>query len=133
MHEFSLATQIVESVLEFFRTHGAGDVLKVRLQLGELTCVDAEQLRFCFNAITEGTRLANTALDIEPVSARIRCPHCLYEGAPKYWEGALAGATIPTLECPDCGKAAVATRGHDCEIKSVLFVELPPAHAGDSA
>ena len=130
MHEFSLATQIVESVLEFVQAHPAGEVLKVRLQIGELTCVEAEQLRFCFNSIAERTPLENALLEIEPVSARIRCPHCRYQGAPRYWENALAGARIPTLECPECGQAARAIQGHDCEIKSIQFVDLAPAHAG---
>ncbi len=126
MHEFSLATQIVESVREFTETHAAGEVLKVRLRVGELTCVEAEQLRFCFNSITRETVLEKAVLEIELVTAVVHCQHCAYNGPPKYWDGALAGTTIPTLQCPHCGRAAEATQGHECEIKSVLFDKSKP-------
>ena len=126
MHEFSIATQIVESVLDFARERQAGEVLRVRLQIGDLTCIQTEQLTFCFNSITRETPMAKTLLEIEPVAARVRCPHCSYQGRPRYWKDALVAATIPTLQCPQCGKAAEATRGHECEIKSVQFVGRNP-------
>lgn len=54
--------------------------------------------------------------------AAVRCPHCAYEGSPKYWEGALSAALVPTLQCPECGRAAEAVAGHDCAIKSIKYV-----------
>ncbi len=58
MHELSIASSLVESVLEFLETHKAKKVVAVRLAIGELTCVEAEQLRFCYNSVTEGTAIA---------------------------------------------------------------------------
>jgi hydrogenase nickel incorporation protein HypA/HybF len=129
MHEFSLATQIVENVLEFAQAHQAGEVLKVRLRIGELACVEAEQLRFCFHSITRDTVLENATLEIEPFTAVVRCLHCNYEGPPKYWEGAISGTAIPTLQCPRCSRGTQALAGHECEIKSVQFVNSKPTEA----
>lgn len=129
MHEFSLATQIVENVLEFARARRTGEVLTVRLQIGELTSVETEQLRFCFNSITRETLLKNSQLEIESVSAAVRCGHCHYQGAPKYWKGALWSTAIPTLQCPQCGRVAHAIRGHECEIKSVRFEQHHPTES----
>ncbi len=122
MHEFSIAASIVETVLEFAGTHGVSKVVEVRLAIGELTCVEHEQLRFCFGAITNDSALADAALEIETIPAVVRCPHCAYEGAPKYWDGALAGTQCPTLECPKCSLSAEPVAGHDCAIRSIKYV-----------
>lgn len=116
-------TQILESVLEFSDAREGRKVLRVRLEIGELMCVEAEQLRFCFDSIKQGTPLENSTLDIEFVPALVKCPHCDYEGRPKYWDGVLSTASIPTLQCPNCGKAAAAVQGHDCAIKNVQLLD----------
>jgi hydrogenase nickel incorporation protein HypA/HybF len=118
MHEFSIASSIVEKVVEFAEQHGISKVVGVRLEVGELTCVDVEQLRFCLEAITHDTVVENCAFEVETVDALVHCQHCSYEGPPKYWE-CVQSALLPTLECPECGFAAEAIAGHSCAIKSV--------------
>ncbi len=54
MHELSIASTLVESVLEFANTPPPKKVLKVLLQIGELTCVEPDQLSFCYNRRHEG-------------------------------------------------------------------------------
>jgi hydrogenase nickel incorporation protein HypA/HybF len=122
MHELSIASSIVESVLEFADTHQAKKVLAVRLAIGELTCVEAEQLRFCYTAVTKETAIEESELEIEQTPAVVRCPHCSYQGPPKYWDGALSAASIPTLQCPECGKTAEAIEGHECSIRNIKYV-----------
>jgi hydrogenase nickel incorporation protein HypA/HybF len=122
MHELSIASSLVESVLEFLETHKVTKVVAVRLATGELTCVDAEQLRFCYNSVTEGTAIEESELEIEQTEAVVRCPHCNYQGPPKYWDGALSSAYIPTLQCPECEKAAEAIEGHECTIRTIKYV-----------
>lgn len=122
MHELSIASSLVESVLEFLETHEAKKVVAVRLATGELTCVEADQLRFCYNSITVGTAIADSELEIERTEAVVRCPHCSYQGSPKYLNGALSDAQIPTLQCPECGKAAEAIQGHECTIRTIKYV-----------
>ncbi len=132
MHEFSIATQILESVLEFVQAREPAEVLKVRLEIGELTCVEDEQLRFCYDSIKTETALRNSTLEISSVPAVVKCAWCKYEGAAKRWDGGIA-----TLECPNCGKAAQAIQGHDCAIKSIQLAEThhecDPANAISSA
>ena len=121
MHELSIASSVVDSVLEFAELHQARRIIRVRLAIGELTCVAAEQLSFCYTAITRETLLEDSTLEIETVPAEVRCPACAYAGPPKYWEDALAGAPIATLQCPACGKAAESTGGHDCAIRTIKY------------
>lgn len=122
MHEFSIASSIAETVLEFAEAHGVSKIVEVRLTIGELTCVEHEQLRFCLGAITNDSALAGAALEIETLAAVVRCPHCSYEGPPKYWEGALSATLVPTLECPECSQSTEAVAGHDCAIRSIKYV-----------
>jgi len=122
MHEFSIASAIVESVLGFAEKQRAARIVEVRLTIGEFTHIEQEQLRFCFHAITKETVLEDSALEIETSDAAVRCPHCGYAGPPKYWEGALSAALVPTLQCPECGKAAEPAEGHECAIKTIKFV-----------
>ena len=128
MHEFSLATQIVESVAKFVESRNDGEVLKVRLVIGELAGIEVEQLRFCYNSITRESPLEHSVLEIALAEGRVRCPNCRYQGLPKYLNGTMARAKIATLQCPQCGKSVEATQGHECELQSVHFVEVTPAN-----
>jgi hydrogenase nickel incorporation protein HypA/HybF len=134
MHEFSIASGIVETVLAYAEAHGVKRIVQVRMVVGELTCVETDQLKFCFGAITNGSALEGANLEIDMADAVVRCPHCGYEGPPKYWEGARSAAFLPTLECPTCGRAAEAIAGHDCAIKSIQYVrDSDPADAALSS
>lgn len=122
MHELSIASAVVDSILEFVAERSVKRVLSVKLEVGELSHVEAEQLRFCYVAVTQETPLQDSILEIERVGAVVRCGRCHYSGRPKYWEDALAAAPIPTLQCPSCGGAVEPVQGSDCAIKSLRFV-----------
>jgi len=122
MHELSIASAIVEKILEFVEEKQITKVIEVRLAVGELSCVEAEQLRFCISSITRETPMEDSTLEIEKIDAEVVCPHCSYAGRPKYWEDALSSGPIPTLQCPQCGKAAKPSQGQDCAIKTIKYV-----------
>jgi hydrogenase nickel incorporation protein HypA/HybF len=128
MHEFSIAANIVESISEFVEANPDKKILKVRLQIGELTCIAADQLKFCYESIVKETNLENSMLETEMVPAAVKCPHCHYEGKPRYWDGAMTTA-VATLQCPQCGLAAEAIAGHECAIKTIQFLQSETAAA----
>ena len=122
MHELSIVSSLVESVLQFLEGHEAKRVVALRVAIGELTCVDAEQLRSCYELVTEGTAIAGSELEVEQTKALVRCPKCNFCGAPKYWEDALSNTSIPTLQCPACGFSVEAIEGHECAIQGIKYV-----------
>ncbi len=128
MHELSIASGLVDKLLDFLEQNPDRKIVAVRVAIGELTHIEEEQLRFSYGAITTDTPLEGSTLEIEKIEALVRCPHCHYRGRPKYWDGALSGLPVATLECPSCGKAAEATDGQECGIKSVRLAE-PTAFA----
>ena len=117
MHELSIASGLVEKLLEFAEKNPDKKIVEVRLAVGELSTIEEEQLNFCYSAITTETPLEGSTLQIEKIEAKVECSYCSYQGRPKYWDG------VATLECPRCCKAAEAIEGRDCAIKSIRFTE----------
>lgn len=76
MHELSIAQSVVDAITE--RLPDA-TVCRVRLEIGPLSGVVADAVRFCFDLVTDGTTLAGAALDIDEPHGRARCRHCRAE------------------------------------------------------
>jgi hydrogenase nickel incorporation protein HypA/HybF len=75
MHELSFASDLlaaVESNLE----PGDARVVRVIVSLGSASGIVSESLRFAFEAVAVGTRLAGAELAISTVAARSRCADC---------------------------------------------------------
>jgi len=121
MHEFSIASGLVEKLLDFAEQNPDKKIVEVRVAIGEFTQVEEEQLRFCYESIITEMPIAGSRLTIEAVPGKVFCPHCSYNGPPKYWDGALHGLPVATLQCPDCGKAAEAVAGNECSIRSLRY------------
>jgi hydrogenase nickel incorporation protein HypA/HybF len=73
MHELSICQGIVESVCEAVPE---GEVLAVTVEIGRLSGVVPEAIRFCFDACSRGTRVEGARLDIVDVPGRGRCASC---------------------------------------------------------
>jgi hydrogenase nickel incorporation protein HypA/HybF len=106
MHELAITEGVVAAVAE--RLPGA-KVTAVRLEIGALTGVVADSVRFCFDLVTEGTNLEGASLEILEPAARCRCRACGAQFAPDW----------PILLCA-CGSADVAVlSGRDLRVLSV--------------
>ncbi len=73
MHELAITESIVSSVAE--RVAGRR-VTRVVLEIGKLSGVVPDAVRFCFDLCAEGTGLAGARLDIVQRSGRARCRTC---------------------------------------------------------
>jgi hydrogenase nickel incorporation protein HypA/HybF len=127
MHELSIASSLVEKLLEFSAQNPDGAIIEVRLQIGELSHIDAEALSFCYEAITKETPIEGSSLVIERIPALVKCPYCSYRGRPKYWDDVLVAAPVITMRCPKCGETVAADQGRECAIKSVRLSEANAA------
>lgn len=70
MHEFSTMQGIVSAIREEGRKHNAKAITKVWLEIGELTFLGEEQLRFAFDVLTEGTEMEGAELIIQKVEPK---------------------------------------------------------------
>ncbi len=76
MHELAITESIVAGVAE--HVDGAR-VTRVVLEIGRLSGVVPDALRFCFDLCAAGTALAGARLDIIEVPGRARCRTCTAE------------------------------------------------------
>jgi hydrogenase nickel incorporation protein HypA/HybF len=127
MHELSIASGLVEKLLEFSAKHPDRAIIEVRLDIGELSHIEAAQLSFCYESIIKDTPLDGSTLTIERLPALVHCQHCAYRGRPNYWDDPSMIAPVVTMRCPQCGKSVDVDQGHECSIKSVKFIEQKPA------
>jgi hydrogenase nickel incorporation protein HypA/HybF len=73
MHELSISQGIVESVCEAVPE---GEVLAVTVEIGKLSGVVPDSVRFCFDACARGTRVEGARLEIVDMPGRGRCGSC---------------------------------------------------------
>ena len=94
MHEMSIATSMLEAVQAESARRGT-HVLAVGVKIGELSGVDTESLRFCFDALVRDTDLAPLSLDIQFHAWRNRCRRCARDFTVENYR----------TDCPQCGSA----------------------------
>lgn len=51
-------------------------VKRITLEIGQLSAVSSDAIRFCFDICCEGTSLAGTDLQIREIPGLARCRHC---------------------------------------------------------
>ena len=78
MHELAITEAVVEGVSEQV---GDARVTRVVLEIGRLSGVVPDAIRFCFDVCAQGTRLDGATLDIVVVPGRGRCRACRAETA----------------------------------------------------
>jgi hydrogenase nickel incorporation protein HypA/HybF len=106
VHELAITEGIVDSVTE--RLPGQR-ITCVRLEIGALSGVVADSVRFCFDLVTEGTSLEGARLEITQPPAVCHCRICAVDFEP---DG-------PIAMC-GCGSAEVSVlSGQDIKITSV--------------
>jgi len=121
MHEFSVMTQIVDSVLEEAKRRDAKKVEQVDLEVGEFTLLGREQLEFAYDVLSKDSILQGSRLEIRTVKGKIKCGSCGYEGSVKVAEDA-PHRSVPILECPKCHSAAKIVEGRECVVRNIRMV-----------
>ena len=121
MHELSVMTQIVDSILAEAAEHRATRIEAVDLEVGEYTMLGDEQLKFAYQVLSkENPLLEGSELNIRHLKGRIRCK-CGFEGEVKAAEDSPHRA-VPILECPKCCGAAEIVAGRECVIRNIRMV-----------
>jgi hydrogenase nickel incorporation protein HypA/HybF len=91
MHEMSLAQGVMQIVEDYARAEQCQRVTAVILEIGQLAGVEAEALRFCFEAVTRDTVAQGAELRIVALPGQGWCLACsetvaigeLYDACPR--------------------------------------------------
>ena len=122
MHEVSIMSSIINSVLEELAKHDVERVEEVYLTLGSLTFLGEEQLQFAYEVLIKGTPLAGSKLVIEKEDVEICCRSCDYQGVADTIDGDFHGL-VPILQCPRCNEDVDVIKGKSCTVRSLRVVE----------
>lgn len=118
MHEISIAGAIIDAVLDTARKNNAKRVNEVLIEIGELTALNPDQLRFIFKTITAGTIAEDARYDIQTVKPLITCRVCSYNGPIEFFEK--LHFFLPVIKCPGCGGSEVdIVAGRECCVKRI--------------
>ncbi len=121
MHEMSITQSIVDTIGARL---GPVPVHRVRLEIGKLSGVVPDAVRFAFELVTNGTTLDGAVLEIDEPPGDARCRTCGAEFA-----------TAEVLPLCACGSADVAVLGgQELRIRDVSYGEVDPcARPADAA
>ena len=109
MHELSITQSVVTAVTQRLRD---ARVRRIRLEVGQLSGLVPDSVRFCFEMVAAGTTCEGAVLEIDEPPGRARCRTC--------------GTPFETAEvlplCP-CGSADVEVQGgQELRIREVEVV-----------
>lgn len=110
MHEMSLADSVLQIIEESARTQHFRKVRTVVLEIGQLSAVEPDAMRFCFDAVMRGTLAEGAELQIIATPGAGRCLAC--------------GAAVAMREqyglCPCCGSPRLEiTAGNHMRVKDL--------------
>jgi len=123
MHEISIAGAIIDAVIEAAKKNNALKINKVFLEVGELTGLNPDQLKFIFKKITAGSLAEDAQYDIKVIKPLINCRKCSFNGAVEIFES--HHYFLPVIKCPECSETDVEIiEGRECIItKMNIMVE----------
>ena len=111
MHEYSIASEVWQSVAAAARKHGGGRVRSIRLEVGALNLIEDEQLDFWVVALAERDGAPGVKLEIVHVPGRVKCRGCGTEGEAKVPEGTLPYFGMGSVKCEKCGSGDIEVVG----------------------
>ncbi|MBA3043613.1 MAG: hydrogenase maturation nickel metallochaperone HypA [Candidatus Thermoplasmatota archaeon] len=123
MHEFSVMSQIVEAVLQEAKKHNVKSVDEVHLEIGELTFLGHEQMKFAYQVLTEKNMLKNSKVIISEKKAKIKCKKCSYNGKIEYEHDPSFHFSLPRFTCPKCSAPVEIVEGKECIIRRIVAEE----------
>ncbi len=110
MHEMSLAESMLQIIEDAAQKEGFSLVKTVRLEIGQLACVERESLCFCFEQVKKDSVAEQAKLEIIEVSGQGWCSLCGRH------------VPLPALfePCPACGNYRLTvTDGNQFRIKEL--------------
>lgn len=93
MHELSICQSIIEQVTQIAAQNNAHTVIRIYVQIGPLSGVEAPLLQHAFPIASAGTIAQDAVLDTQLLPVRIRCNICANENE----------ASVNKLLCSACG------------------------------
>jgi hydrogenase nickel incorporation protein HypA/HybF len=119
MHEFSISSEIVRTVLDAVEKNNGKKVLSIQLEIGELTHLNGEQVSFWIKELFKDSVAEDAEVKIKTIKARILCKGCGYKGS----IGSGQEDSIRSLvlqSCPRCNSFQFKIqKGRECILRRI--------------
>ncbi len=113
MHELSLLESVREILQSEAERQQFKQVKKITLEIGALSCIETDALRFAFDLVMRDSLAADAELAIESLPAVGQCQHCHQH---------MQMDSLQQL-CRFCGKYGVTLlQGNSMKIKDLLVI-----------
>jgi hydrogenase nickel incorporation protein HypA/HybF len=110
MHEFSIALNIVDIASKTAKEANAEKIKEVEIDVGVLSGVILEALRFALYSAIKGTLLENAEFKINEIPAKVKCNECNTEFEPDNY----------IAQCPECNSFNYNfIQGRELRVKSI--------------
>lgn len=122
MHEFSISSEIVKTVLETAQKNSGKKVLSVQLEIGELTLLNVEQVNLWVQELFKGSIAEGAKVKVRKIKARISCEGCGYKGgAASDQEDTFRHTALQ--QCPRCHSFQIQVeKGKECTLRRIQVV-----------
>ncbi len=111
MHELSIATSMIDIVLDHAKSANAQKINLIEIELGELSGIVDSALEFCFEAVCKNTIAEGAKLSLYKVPAMGECQNC----KSKFNINSLF------MQCNNCNSMKVnLIQGQELKIKSII-------------
>jgi len=121
MHEYSIAEELINTLLDQVNEDKLSNTEIVHLEIGELQVISREALTQAFKVVTEGTLLEGAKLSYEDVPIIVRCEDCGFQGEVNYEDDFSLHFSVPVLSCPECGSTVDIIQGNEMAVRSLTL------------
>lgn len=120
MHEFSLATSLIQYVSEVAKKSGMAEIREMHIEVGEMTHIDPRQLKFCIKIASQNTIAEGSRIYIKKRMPVLRCLKCGISSELKKGKNLLDYS----MACPSCGSQEVELeRGKELVLKRIKGIK----------
>ena len=114
MHELSIAQSIIQIAENAVPPNCSAPVTGIGLQIGELSGIEIESLKFVFSVIREDTRLDKADLAIQIIKGEAECSPC----------GTIFPISSFGTSCPECGSYSMKIlKGREMKVLNIVVDE----------
>lgn len=123
MHEYSIASRIVEIIEKTIMEEDNVKVKEAHLNKGELRILSEKALKSAYQILTENTSLEGSDLVIQEIKTAVKCRKCGYQGKVPYYKDIEYHFQVPILECPKCKSPAEIKAGKELDLVQLVVEE----------
>ncbi len=117
MHELSMADAIVKTAVDVAEKNNAQEITEVTIEIGKLTMLNPEQLKFMIDVLSENTLLEGAEIIIDEIPIEVDCKSCEFSGSTPSDD---LDEFVPVIKCPECGGHELEViKGRECNVKTI--------------